>query len=90
MVSCRHEPLTNRVEWHDGPMTTLTEGVASLQVDTHADRSSISIPALRILGRLAERHFVAVVAALERLDADAAELRQLRETLDALESEAGA
>ena len=69
---------------------TLTERVASLQVDTHADRSSISIPALRILGRLAERHFVAVVAALERLDADAPELRAIEETLDALESEAGA
>ena len=72
------------------PMTTLTERVASLEVDTHADRSSISVPALRILGQLAERHFVAILAALERLDADAGELRQLAETLDALESEAGA
>ena len=33
---------------------------------------------------------MAIVAGLERLDADAAELRQLKETLDALESEAGA
>ena len=41
---------------------------------------------MRILGHLAERHFVAILAALERLDEDAAELRQLRETLDALES----
>ena len=71
-------------------MTTLTERVASLQADTHADRSTISVPALRILGRLAEQHFVAILAALERLDADAAEVRQLRETLDALEGEAGA
>ena len=72
------------------PMTTLTERIASLEADTHADRSTISVPALRILGHLAERHFVAVVAALERIDADAGELRQLAETLEALESEAGA
>ena len=71
-------------------MTTLTERVASLQADTHADRSTISVPALQILGHLAERHFVAIVAGLERIDADAGELRQLAETLDALESEAGA
>ena len=71
-------------------MTTLTERVASLQADTHAERSTISVPALQILGHLAERHFVAVVAALERIDADAGELRQLAETLEALESEAGA
>ena len=44
----------------------------------------------RILGRLAERHFVAAVAALERHDANAVQLRQLEETLDALEGEAGA
>ena len=43
-----------------------------------------------ILGHLAERHFVAILAALERRDASAGELRQLRETLEALESEAGA
>ena len=71
-------------------MTTLTERVASLQADTHSDRTAVSVPALRILGRLAEQHFVAVVAALERLDAGAVELRQLEETLDALESEVGA
>ena len=45
---------------------------------------------MRILGRLAERHFVAILAGLERLDAGAAELRQLEETLEALESEADA
>ena len=65
-------------------MTTLTERVASLQVDTHSDRTTISVPALRILGKLAERHFVAILAALERIDADAGELRRLEETLDAL------
>ena len=70
-------------------MTTLTERVASLEADTHADRSTISVPALQILGHLAERHFVAILAALERLDENAGELRQLRETLDALESEVG-
>ena len=69
-------------------MTTLTERVASLEADTHSERSTISTPALRLLGQLAEQHFVAIVARLERLDADAAELRQLEETLDALESEA--
>ena len=63
---------------------TLTERIASLQVDTHSDRSTISVPALQILGQLAERHFVAILAALERPDADAGELRQLAETLDAL------
>ena len=71
-------------------MTTLTERVASLEVDSHADRSTVSVPALQILGHLAERHFVAILAALERRDASAGELRQLRETLEALESEAGA
>ena len=65
-------------------MTTLTERVASLQVDSHADRSSISVPALRILGRLAEQHFVAILAGLERLDADAGELRDLAAELDEL------
>ena len=70
-------------------MTTLTERVASLEVDTHADRSSISVPALRILGQLAEQHFVAILAGLERHDPNAVELRQLEETLGVLESEAG-
>ena len=69
-------------------MTSLTERVASLEADTHVDRSTVSVPALRILGQLAERHFVAILAALERRDADAPELRQLEETLDSLESEA--
>ena len=71
-------------------MITLTERVASLEADTQADRSTISVPALRILGRLAEQHFVAIVARRERLDENADELRQLEETLEALESEAGA
>ena len=65
-------------------MTTLTERVASLEADTHADHSSISVPALRILGRLAEQHFVAILAGLERLDADAGELRDLAAELDEL------
>ena len=42
-------------------MTTLTERIASLEADTHSDRSTISVPALQILGHLAERHFVAIV-----------------------------
>ena len=46
------------------------------------------MPALRVLRRLAERHFVAVVAALERRDPSAAELSQLEQTLEALEGEA--
>ena len=71
-------------------MTTLAERVASLQADTHSDRSTVSVPALQILGHLAERHFVAILAGLERLDADAAELRQLEETLDTLDGETGA
>ena len=70
-------------------MTTLTERVASLEADTHADRSTVSVPALRILGRLAEQHFVAVVAGLERLDADAGELALVERTLAELESEVG-
>ena len=71
-------------------MTTLTERVASLQADTHSDRSTISVPALQILGKLAEQHFVAIVAALERLDEYAVELRQLEETLAGLGFEAPA
>ena len=76
---------------HQRPLwEAISYAFASLEVDSHANRSTISVPALRILGRLAEQHFVAILAALERQDADAGELRQLRETLDALESEAGA
>ena len=71
-------------------MTTLAIRLASLEVDSHSDRSTVSVPALQILGRLAEQHFVAILAGLERLGADAVELRQLEETLDALEGEAGA
>ena len=67
-----------------------SDRLTSLEKRSRSDRATVSAPALRILGQLAERHFVAVVAALERLDADAAELRQLRETLEVLESEAGA
>ena len=67
-------------------MTTLAIRLASLEVDSHSDRSTVSVPALQILGHLAERHFVAIVAGLERLDADAGELSRLEETLEALES----
>ena len=70
-------------------MTTLTERVASLEADTHADRSTISVPALRILGQLAEQHFVAAVAALEEHFAGYGELRAIEETLAGLETETG-
>ena len=72
------------------PMTTLTERSASLEADTHADRSTISVPALRILGQLAEQHFVAAVAALEEHFAGYGELRAIEETLAGLETEAPA
>lgn len=71
-------------------MTALAIRLASLEVDSHSDRSTVSVPALQILGHLAERHFVAIVGRLERLDADAGELLRLEETLEALEGEASA
>ncbi len=75
--------------------TTGTVSKRLRQID-QASRSSdttVAVPALRILGHVAERHLIAVVAALEAGDTDAgagaAELRAIEETLPGLETEAG-
>ena len=68
---------------------TVSERLRQLDEASRSTDSTVSVPALRILGQLAEKHFVAIVARLERLDENAVELRQLEETLAGLESEAG-
>ena len=62
----------------------ISERLAEIERESRSERSSISVSALRILGLLAEHHFVAIVAGLEQRDAGAAELRDLAAELQQL------
>lgn len=53
-----------------------------------SEDTTVSWPATRLLGLLAERHFLAVVEALERYG-ESEELRALEKSLTALKGEAG-
>ncbi len=64
--------------------------IVALQECSRSPDNDVSWPAMRILGLLAERHFGAVVGALESHCGEGCkELRQLARTLRQLESEAG-
>ena len=53
-----------------------------------SEDTTVSWPATRLLGLLAERHFLAVVEALQR-HGECDELRALEESFTALQSESG-
>ena len=62
-----------------------SERLRQLEAASRSDRSAVAQPALRILGHVAEQHFVAILAGLERVDADARELRDLAAELAAID-----
>ena len=66
----------------------VSDHVRKLVAQNQSEDTAVSWPAARILGVLAERHFLPVVEALER-HGECEELRALRETLRTLLSEAG-
>ena len=58
-----------------------------LVVQSQSEDTTVSWPATRLLGLLAEHHFLAVVEALERHD-ECEELRALNQDVTRLESKA--
>ena len=68
---------------------TVTERLRQLDQASRSNDTTVSVPALRILGHVAEHHLIAVVAALEEHYAGHGELRAIEETLAGLETEAG-
>ncbi len=66
-----------------------SERLRQLDRASRSDDTTIAVPALRILGHVAERHLIAAVAALEDHFAGHGELRAIEETLAELETEAG-
>ncbi len=67
---------------------TVSERLRQLEAASHSDNTTVAQPALRILGHVAERHLIAVVAALEEHYAGHGELRAIEEILAELETEA--
>ena len=67
---------------------TVSERLRQLDEASRSTDSTVSVPALRILGHVAEQHLIAVVAALEEHYAGHGELRAIEETLAELETEA--
>ena len=68
---------------------TISERLRQLEAASRSDNTTIAVPALRILGHVAERHLIAVVAALGEHYAGHGELRAIEETLARLETEPG-
>ena len=68
---------------------TVSERLRQLDEASRSGDTTIGVPALQILGHVAEKHLIAVVAALEEHFAGHGELRAIEETLAGLETEAG-
>ena len=66
---------------------TVTERLRQLDRASHSSDTTVAVPALTILGHVAERHLIAVVAALEAHFAGHGELTAIEETLAELETE---
>ena len=66
---------------------TVSERLRKLDAASRSDNTTVAVPALRILGHVAENHLIAVVAALEEHYAGHGELRAIEETLAGLETE---
>ena len=67
----------------------ISDRLRELVTRSRSEDATVSWPAVRILGLLVERHFQAVVEALERRDAVCGELRALAEMQTRLEGEPG-
>lgn len=67
----------------------VSDRLRELVTRSQSDDATVSWPAVRILGLLAERHFQTLVEALEQRDAVCDELRALAEMQVRLESEPG-
>ena len=68
---------------------TVSERLSQLDAASRSSDTTVSVPALRILGHVAEQHLIAAVAALEAHYAGHGELCAIEETLAELESEPG-
>ena len=67
----------------------VSERFRELVTRSQSEDTAVSWPAMRLLGLLAERHFQAVVEALEHRDPVCSELRALAEMQAGLEGEPG-
>ena len=68
---------------------TVSERLRQLDEASRSGDTTVAVPALQILGHVAEQHLIAAVAALEEHYAGHGELRAIEETLAGLETEAG-
>ena len=66
----------------------VSDRLRELRTQDQSEDTTVAWPATRLLGLLAEHHFLAVVEALER-QGECDELRALEESLTALQSESG-
>ena len=67
---------------------TVSERLRQLDAAPRSSDTTVAVPALGILGHVAEHDVIAVVAALEEDFAGDGELRAIEETLAELETEA--
>ena len=66
-----------------------SDRLRELVTRSQSEDTTVSWPAARVLGLLAEQHFQAVVEALEQRHAECRELQALAETQMSLDSETG-